>query len=241
MNLSWLEQTDLDVPKENDWLSDGELCRLDTLRIPKRRSDWRLGRWTAKATLAACQKLPLLPGMLRRVEIRAAHSGEPELFLDGTPSAATLSLSHCCGRALCVIAPPGISLGCDLERIEPHSEAFLGDYFTEEEQVRVTHAPAQDRARLTALLWSGKESALKALHEGLRLSSRSVIVQCENGSSDPLGWSRLHVLYTGGRSFHGWWRQADGMVRTLVADPSPARPIRLPDPACCADPMTVGC
>ena len=38
----------LNVPVCNDWLAKGELCRLERLRISKRRADWRFGRCTAK-------------------------------------------------------------------------------------------------------------------------------------------------------------------------------------------------
>ena len=52
MELYWLEQTYADVPAENDWLSANEAVRLNTMRFARRRSDWRLGRWTAKNALA---------------------------------------------------------------------------------------------------------------------------------------------------------------------------------------------
>jgi hypothetical protein len=43
-------------------------------------------------------------------------------------------------------------------------------------QVMVARASAADQPGLLALLWSGKESALKALRAGLRLDTRCVIV-----------------------------------------------------------------
>ena len=129
---------------------------------------------------------------------------------------------------MCVVAQPDIKLGCDLELIEPRSDAFIGDYFTGEEQQQLARTPEPDRLRLLALLWSGKESALKALQEGLRLDTRCVIVSCENSSCDHHGWSQLHVLYTGGQIFRGWWRQANGMLRTLVAYGSVSGPANSP-------------
>ena len=67
-------------------------------------------------------------------------------------------------------------LGCDLEVIEPHSDAFITDFFTAEEQALITKASAEDRFLVATLLWSAKESALKALHAGLRLGTLSVAV-----------------------------------------------------------------
>ena len=71
----------------------------------------------------------------------------------------------------------GAELGCDLEIVEPRSDAFIADYFTAEEQALIERTSAADRSLLLALLWSAKESALKALRAGLRLDTRSVIVR----------------------------------------------------------------
>ena len=51
------------------------------------------------------------------------------------------------------------------------------DYLTHEEQLRVTEASSEDRARLVALLWSGKESTLKAMGVGLRVDTRCISVK----------------------------------------------------------------
>jgi 4'-phosphopantetheinyl transferase len=141
-----------------------------------------------------------------------------------------------------------VELGCDLELIEPRSDAFVADYFTSEEQALVAEAPAAERSRLLALLWSGKESVLKALREGLRLDLRCVSVrldaapQGENeavGLEDPAlafqphgpaGWRPLHVRYAGGRIFHGWWQCTATRLRTLVAAPPPRPPVLLKIP-----------
>lgn len=70
MKLYLLVQQLEDVPADNHWLSARELAALDKLNIPKRRDDWRLGRWTAKRVAAHC----LGPGDdLAKVEIFAEH------------------------------------------------------------------------------------------------------------------------------------------------------------------------
>lgn len=241
MNVYWLEQTEADVPADNDWLSAPEAVCLNAMRVAKRRADWRLGRWTAKRALSVILDTPAHP-LFRKIEIRAAASGAPEVFFDNRPAAVTISLSHRAGIAACAVAISGVEMGCDLEVIEPRSDAFVADYFTLEEQELVARASAADRDRLTALLWSGKESALKALREGLRLDTRSVIVIPCVTSFDFNGWSELRARYTRGRDaggrysgdrssgdhiFHGWWQHADGMVRTVVAAPPPHSPVRL--------------
>ena len=45
MDVYWYEQCAVDVPVADDWLSDSEKARVAAFRIPKRRADWRLGRW----------------------------------------------------------------------------------------------------------------------------------------------------------------------------------------------------
>jgi 4'-phosphopantetheinyl transferase len=144
-----------------------------------------------------------------------------------------------------------VKLGADLEKIEPRSDAFAADYFTLDEQALVAHAGASSRDRLLALLWSGKESALKALREGLRLDTRSVIVIPCGLSSGRNGWNELRVRHPCGRNagdhhpgdqvFLGWWQHADNMVRTVVAAPPPHSPVRLRIPAYLPDAASSAC
>jgi 4'-phosphopantetheinyl transferase len=230
MNVYWLEQSAADVPVGNDWLSADEALCLGGLRIAKRRTDWRLGRWTAKCALAAHLEVPATLQVFKKMDIRPAPSGAPEAFFGNRPAAVTISLSHSSGIAICVMTESGVEMGCDLETVEPRSDAFVADYFTVEEQARVARASAADRPWLLALLWSAKESALKALREGLRLDTRSVIVNPLAESCDINGWSPLSVRFTEGRVFQGWWQHTGNIVRTVVADPPPGSPIPLKIP-----------
>ena len=247
IGVSWLEQTETDLPADQNWLSASETVRLNGMRFAKRRADWRLGRWTAKRAVAGYLNLPDQPQTLPAIEIRAAPSGAPAAFVSNQPASIAISLSHRSGTAVCAVAPAGVALGCDLELIEPRSDVFVGDYFTAEEQALVARASgASARLRLVTLIWSGKESTLKALRVGLRLDTRSVGVALadalrhENGDSEiedpPVisrpshsvnTWRPLRVRYTDGQTFHGWWQHTGSLVRTLVAAPPPAPPILL--------------
>jgi len=244
IDVSWLEQAVADVPAEDDWLSAGEAVRLSGMRFPKRRADWKLGRWTAKRAVAACLNLPADPRSLARIEIRAAPSGAPEAFLGDEPAPVTISISHREGRAACAVAqvgqvgqvgqavPPAILLlGCDLEIVEPRGDAFATDYFTAEEQELLAQAPPAERLQLLALLWSAKESVLKALRVGLRLDTRCVAVDPNGGQAlagaglqPRSSWRPLSANHNG-QLLHGWWRQTDNLVRTMVAAPAPAAPV----------------
>ena len=235
MNVYWLEQTAADVPVENDWLSENETASLNGLRFPKRRNDWRLGRWTAKCALSVCLDVPANPQVFKKIEIRPATSGAPEVVFASRPAAVTISLSHRDGRAACAVAMSGLDMGCDLEIVEPHSDAFIADYFTAEEQGLIGRIGESGRSQLLALLWSAKESTLKALHEGLRLDTRCVTVSPFTAPFDLNGWSPLQVRYADVRVFHGWWQRAENLLRTVVAAQPLASPIALTIPAHCFD------
>src|SRR5690349_15398104 len=131
MDVYWLELAGADVPPTDDWLSASEAACLARLRFAKRRADWRLGRWTA---IRAVSESLSLQRPLATVEIRAAPSGAPEVFLGGHPAKLAISISHRAGRAVCAVAHCGAALGCDLELVEPRSSAFAADYFTATEQ-----------------------------------------------------------------------------------------------------------
>ena len=229
MDVYWYKQTASDVPVADHWLSAAERTRLDGFRFPKRRADWRLGRWTAKGAIAAYLNLPRDPEALARVELRAAPSGAPDVYLHGRLAPVALSLSHSGGAGLCAVAPAGAAVGCDLETVEPRSPAFLNDYFTYEEQTLVADIPAEKRDRLLTLLWSAKESALKSLRCGLRMDTRSL-------NAIPAGfphaggeeWQRLLAAHSGGRIFFGWWSVERDFIRTVVADTPPLRLVELP-------------
>src|SRR5690349_10301987 len=123
MDVYWLEQSASEVPESDDWLTPAERARLDSLRFPKRRADWRLGRWTAKQAVAVCLELRSPAA----VEIRAAASGAPLAFVAGERARVAISISHRGGVAVCAVAPGAMSLGCDLEVVEPRSAEFVTD------------------------------------------------------------------------------------------------------------------
>ena len=73
----WLTSSAAEVPPGDAWLSPRERAVLAGLRLAKRRDDWRLGRWTAKAAVAV--RLDVGP---QRVEVLAAADGAPDAWLN---------------------------------------------------------------------------------------------------------------------------------------------------------------
>jgi 4'-phosphopantetheinyl transferase len=232
MIVFWLEQVAGDVPLNDNWLSTSERGTLAGMKVPKRRADWRLGRWTAKQ--AASLQLAPDHNSLAAIEVLPAASGAPEVFLHHQPAPVSISLSHSNGVAACAVAPAGSFVGCDLEVIEPRSDAFLADYFTAAEQQIIAGSSDALRDLVVTALWSAKESALKAMREGLRLDTRAVSVWLENATLENredarslAEWRELRVTHENKTVFAGWWRSADCLVRTLVSIPSAVPPIPL--------------
>ena len=221
---AWLTRSTADVPAGDDWLSDRERAVLAGLRIARRRADWRLGRWTAKAALA-----PHLHAEPSRIEILAAADGAPEAWLDGAPAPFSVSLSHRAGRAVAaVVSAPG-RVGCDLERIEPRSPAFVREWLTPAEQARLDGLSGPARDRLANLLWSAREAAAKVRREGLRLDVRHATVELAASSAGDGEWRAFWVLWPDAPATPGWWMAEPDWVLTVAADPAPGRPRRLPD------------
>ena len=227
MHVYWREQTIRDVPSSNVWLSPGEIRYLKTVRIPKRYQDWRLGRWTAKSALRIYLQSLQQYCTLEEIEIRAAPSGAPEAFVRNEPAAAAISISHRNGVGFCAVAPAALTLGCDLERVEPHSANFVADYFTQQEQACIRQIDPLWRMETVALLWSAKESVLKALRKGLTVDMRSV--QVDVGRPEivgPCSWCPLVAEFEQER-FHGWWQRENDSIRTVVSTEAQESPIKL--------------
>jgi 4'-phosphopantetheinyl transferase len=213
------------VPDGDGWLTATERRWLTDRRSAKRVADWRLGRWTAKAAIGAFLDVRGQPPG-DSVEVLAAADGAPQAFAGGRPLPLALSLSHSHGRALAVVAVANTALGCDLERIEPRSEAFVASYLTPAERAALAATDGARRDLFANLLWSAKESALKALRQGLRADTRSLQVAVKPSSGHC--WERLEIAAeSAGSALEGRWMELDGFVVTVVSRPAPTEMVEL--------------
>jgi 4'-phosphopantetheinyl transferase len=197
--------------------------------------------------------LPADAGSLARIEVRNAPSGAPEVDLDGDPAGVAVSLTDRAGWAVCAAGPAGPGFGCDLELIEPRSPQFVRDFLTGAEQRLVAAAAAADRPVVANLVWSAKESALKAMRTGLRQDTRSVEVRFPAGGAPagsgpaaggpagsagaapagggaPAGWLPLAVRLTGGPELPGWWLRCGAFLLTVAGAGLAAPPVSIEDP-----------
>lgn len=198
-------------------MSEDEARVHGSLRIAGRARDWRLGRWVAKGAVRAALELGEEPPA--NIEVLATPGGAPSArILSGSHEPVVVSLSHSGGVGFAAASSDALRLGCDVETIEARSDAFVADYFTEAEALWIDAGRSLRDVRAN-LLWSAKESTLKALGEGLRLDTRSVEVEAVAPLPEhSTAWRRLAVAGPTGETFPGFWRAHDGRAWTVVAD-----------------------
>ena len=212
----WLTSWAAEVAPGDDWLSARERAVLAGLRLPKRRDDWRLGRWTAKAAVAAW-----LGVGSERVEVLAGADGAPDAWLDGAPAPVSLSLSHRAGRGLAAVTDLPAVIGCDLELVEHRSDAFVREWLTTVEQAALSPLDGAARDVAANLRWAAKEAAAKARREGLRLDVRHAGVELGPAGG---GWRPLTIRWPEGACVAGWWCAEAGWIMAVVGSPAPASP-----------------
>ena len=228
-------------PDPGAWLSAAELERLARFRFEKRRSEWLLGRYTAKTLVAASlgRRGGPAPG-LGSIEVIPEPSGAPFVrdVESGTRLPVSVSISHSASRGLAAVlftdepGAEGCTVGVDLERIEPRSDGFIRDFLTAAERAEVASAAPAARAARANGIWSAKEAVLKTLKLGLTVDTWKV--EClldppaapDPGALSPEGrpWRRFsarcapEILAAAGRGsgFFGFWREEAGYVLTLA-------------------------
>ena len=216
-----------EAPADDGWLSPHERGRLASMRVPKRRADFRGGRWAAKRALrhVLTDRLDF-----QEIDIRAADDGAPLVVLPSGESPFAVSIAHAGGRALAAVADRRIAFGADIEVVEPRSPAFVEDYFVASERAWIDAAPTALRDEGATLLWSAKEAALKAIREGLREDTREVEVTLEGALPlDPASALRsLRVIARSrDRSFEGVAAREGAHVITMVAEGGPIEARRI--------------
>ncbi len=241
--IRWLTQTLSDLPEAFSGdpppglLSPAETARFLGLQVPKRRQDWLLGRWTSKRLLQAIVRQDM--GEFVPLEDLTVLPGP-----DGAPYATwenrlgelpiSLSISHSGDRAFCaafgLVSGGQMTcglLGADIEKVEPRSDLFIQDFFTETENALFASRPARDI--LVTATWSAKEASLKALHLGLVVDTRSVTCLIEPVLDPPDAWTPFSIEWDVRRLYRrptvgppplgGWWRIQDDYVLTLAGPP----------------------
>lgn len=222
VNIYWTLAGGPAVPAEPtslaQTLSVAEQIHLQTLRFPRRRADWLLGRWVAKHLLRTADQR--LQGVeVQRISILRSAQGSPQVWVSPeNPFPVSLSLSHRDGWVACALAlAPDLALGIDLEVIEPRPRAFVEDFFTFEELMFLQGLPAPQQPLAVTLIWSLKEAVLKALRVGLTWDTRRVNVRLPSGLPSDSSWRAAQISVRGiHASWHAWWCVVGQKVLTLA-------------------------
>ena len=125
---SWFSAGLEHVAVDDTWLDPVLADRLGRMRYTKRLVEARLGRWTAKQTLARSLGLPTDPASLADVVVRNAPDGAPEAFVAGEPAGVVIAMTDRADWAVSAVLAGTARIGCDLEIVEPRSDAFVRDY-----------------------------------------------------------------------------------------------------------------
>lgn len=211
-------------------LNAKEWAYFNSLKVNKRRQDWLLGRWTAKRLVQTVlqerwgETVPF-----PEITVWNYRSGAPFAQVAGE-TVFSLTMSHSGDYGFCgVMEQADWPLGVDIEFIETRRPVFVKDYFTSEEQ-RLIESASTQRMRDTVItaMWSAKEAALKAVHLGLRVDTRSVTCLIQPLPVAPYAWQSFEVYWNFKRlgrdtapPVRGWWQLMEGgeFVLTMVAAP----------------------
>lgn len=156
------------LPPADGILSERERAFYETLRFPKRRTEWLGGRFALKQLV--CDRI--LGTDLRQAEVLPHESGKPVLLVGGKPCNLAFSITHSRGFAAAAVSATHEFLGIDLEKTEHRIDAWANDFFHPSELT------ARDDTFLTGL-WTQKEALVKLLGTGLSLNSYDV--RCVDG------------------------------------------------------------
>ncbi len=148
-----------DIYRPDEILSNEEMEKYSSFKVPKRKNEWLAGRFAAKTVV---NKLLNSNLNLREIPITYDTNRRPLCLLNG--KTYLLSITHSGNWAAAIVKDENTSfLGMDIEKIEVRSKFWIEDYFHKDE------AKDQMPEHLTKL-WTIKEAILKALAIGLTVS-----------------------------------------------------------------------
>ena len=164
-----LEVVDLtSLPPADTVLNKQEWAFYQTLKLPKRKTEWLGGRLALKKLLVAQRG-----GALTDFEILVPGGiGRPTVKRGGEEITLPFSLTHSNGYAVAAVAPEAKYIGIDLEKVAHRMAVWKKDFFHADELT------GESDEFLTAL-WTQKEAAVKLLGVGLAVNSFDV--RCVGG------------------------------------------------------------
>jgi 4'-phosphopantetheinyl transferase len=122
-----------------------------------------------------------------RVVIATESAGRPRV------AGVSFSLSHSGDRGAVALAPAGVSVGVDLERVRsrPHLDRLAERVFAPDDYARWCTLAPRDRPRALAQRWTEVESVLKA--RGLGIARSGTAGGLTTAGEPGPGWSRAAI------------------------------------------------
>lgn len=153
------------LPPAETVLSEREQAFYQTLKLPKRRTEWLGGR------LALKKLLTIYTGYsYGQIDVLAQDGlGKPAVSAGEKRLDIPFSITHSHGFAVAAIAPGQKYIGLDLEKIAPRIKAWKTDFFHPSELT-------EDTDEFLTQLWTHKEALVKLLGSGLTINSFDVRV-----------------------------------------------------------------
>lgn len=176
------------------WLSMEERRCLQSFGSEKRRREFTLGRAAARQLVG--QHLDLAPS---EVPLVVADDGA----VDVVGRDLHLSIAHSGPHAVATLAPHPV--GVDLEAVVERDHSLIRFLLHPDERDRVMRLFPYDTAPTIVLLWTLKESVLKARRSGFRLSPKKLRIdleEVEGSLQAPPATGRVTVQVDGGIAWH---------------------------------------
>jgi 4'-phosphopantetheinyl transferase len=225
--IYWLTQSLGNLPSETDWLHPSELELFSRFRFQKKKNDWLLGRWAAKLAIRIFLKRDYPELEPDKIAILPIAGGAPEIYFGDKIFPLAVSISHSNEIAFCAVGSWKSVFGCDLEKIEPRSDAFIRDFFTENECSKYFNSNEAMRPLWANLIWSAKESALKAMKLGLSIDTRKLEITFLP-KHDAAGWKSFSVKFIDTQKLYkGFWKATSGFAFTIVCDGIDLSPVEI--------------
>ena len=163
----------LSFDPDSNWPRE-ELWEYQRLQDFHRKREWVAGRRLARQLLVDSELIP--PGTESRVVILTQNDKQqgiaPQLWIDGTKSRISLSLSHST-RSLIVAASCEWKVGVDLVDKISFEYQPLRHWFQDAELEWIDHWGVAE----LALAWGIKEAFYKAANQGESFAPKSILVQ----------------------------------------------------------------
>jgi len=190
-----------EVKAVHEFLNEGEREIYWGFKTRKRQLEWLAGRVAIKSLYSRVNNLNVSSAELI---VERETSGLPYLVERGERASGRISISHNAGWVAVCQSDSELRIGIDLEEIRSRDPAFLTDYFSQAEQEQIMNGGIHTLDFRTNLIWSAKESVLKAISTGLGTDPLKVEIDGLHSFEKKNGWSVLSAGYPEDKTQTSW-------------------------------------